>query len=670
MKDERKTKKELIVELSQLRSTLDGAEVSDQTADDAGMYRYLFENMIDGFAYHKMIYDPKGRPDDYIFLEINSAFEKLTTLKRKEVIGKRVTEVIPGIKESGFDWIWTYGRVAKTGEPVRFEQYFEPLDRWYSVLAYSPERDYFVAIFENITEIKQTQEKLLKSEEKYRELVEGTGDLITVVDERGNFTFVNHMAPVFLGSSPEEHIGLSAFDYIHPEEKERTRKWFKKCIEKGIETAEIENRQVNPKTGEVYHMLWRSNFHYDESRKCINVGGIARDITERKKIESQLQHTQKMESLGVLAGGIAHDFNNMLMGILGNAGLSLMKMSPDSPAVNHIRQIEATATQAADLTNQMLAYSGKGKFLVQALDVTELLNEMLHLLKTVVSKNVILKFNLPENIPPIEADASQLGQIVMNLITNASDAVEKKGGIVSVTVGAMECDEEYLAGSYIDDEFSPGRYVYLEVSDTGIGMDDETLDRMFDPFFTTKENGRGLGLAAILGIVRGHEGAIRVHSEPGKGTTFKVLFPISRSGVAPRQSPEQGASITGWRGDGTVLVVDDDETVRTVSAMILEEYGFKVLSAADGKEGLNVYKQQKDNIVLVLLDMTMPRMGGEETFREMRMIGPDVKVVLTSGYNEQDATSHFIGKSLAGFIQKPYRPDELIFKVKEVLDNK
>ncbi|MFV2081205.1 MAG: PAS domain S-box protein, partial [bacterium] len=666
MKDERKTKKELIAELNQLRTTLSRVESPDQTADDTKRYKDLFENMIDGFAYHKMIYDSKGRPDDYIFLEINSAFEELTTLKKEKVIGKRVTEILPGIKESGFDWIWTYGRVAKTGEPVRFEQYFEPLDRWYSVHAYSPERDYFAATFENITEIKQTQEKLRKSEEKYRAVVEGTNDLVTIVDTEGKFTFVNHTAGRIFGMPAQECVGLSAFDFISTEDKERTRKWYERCVNNGIETAEVENRQVNPQTGEIYHMLWRSNFHYDETGKCVHVRSIARDITERKKIQAQLQHAQKLESLGILAGGIAHDFNNMLMGILGNAGLTLMKMSPDSPAVNHVQQIESTAKQAADLTNQMLAYSGKGKFVVQTLDLSELINEMLHLLKTIVSKNVILKFNLPENTPPIEADASQLGQIVLNLITNASDAVGAKSGVVTVTVGAMECDEEYLAGSYLDEEFPSGRYSFIEVSDTGNGMDDELMDRMFDPFFTTKETGRGLGLAAILGIVRGHKGAIRVYSEPGRGSTFKVLFPISRSGVAPRQSPEQVSSITGWKGDGTVLVVDDDETVRTVSGMILEEYGFKILSAADGKEGLEVYMQQKDDIVLVLLDMTMPRMGGEEAFREMRRVNPDVKVILTSGYNEQDATSAFFGKGLAGFIQKPYRPDELISKVKEV----
>lgn len=411
-----------------------------------------------------------------------------------------------------------------------------------------------------------------------------------------------------------------------------------------------------------------------ESRgdKVVRLFGVFKDITrekeeeeEKRRMQEQIQHAQKLESLGVLAGGIAHDFNNMLLAILGNAELALEDLSPTAPGRENIRDVIATTVRAAELCRQMLAYSGKGKFVVQALDLSELVEEILHLLEVSISKSALLKLRLAKNLPAIEADASQIRQIIMNLVTNASDAIGEKSGVITVTTGLMECDEAYLAETYLDQNLTPGYYVYCEVADTGCGMDEETRSKIFDPFFTTKFTGRGLGMAAVLGILMGHRGAIKVYSEVGRGTNVKVLFPASEKSAEPIQNlPER---LEGWMGSGTILVVDDEKTVRTLAKNILEKVGFDVLLAPDGREAVEIFREHGDHIELVLLDMTMPRLDGKETFAQIRRMRESTRVILSSGYNEQEATSQFAGKGLSGFIQKPYRPIDLIHKIQEVL---
>ncbi|MFO0939339.1 MAG: response regulator [Pirellulales bacterium] len=282
-----------------------------------------------------------------------------------------------------------------------------------------------------------------------------------------------------------------------------------------------------------------------------------------------------------------------------------------------------------------------------------------------ISKKCVLKLHLLPSIPPIEADAVQLRQIIMNLIINASDAIGERSGVIALTTGMMYCDRAYLAETYLDENLPEGVYVFLEIADTGCGMSDETRARIFDPFFTTKASGRGLGLAAVLGIVRGHRGALRIYSEIGKGTTFKVALPATNLPAQLVRSAEQLDST--WRGEGTVLVVDDEEAVRSLVRFMLERMGFTVLTACDGREGVALFGSANAEIKLVIVDMTMPHLDGAETFRELRRIQSDVKAILTSGYNEQSAISQFAGKGLAGFIQKPFRFDELLEIVRRVI---
>ena len=412
----------------------------------------------------------------------------------------------------------------------------------------------------------------------------------------------------------------------------------------------------------------------DADGGIIGVLGTYEDITESKRaeeeqrrLEAQIQHAQKLESLGILAGGIAHDFNNLLTAVLGYADLALTDMAPAGPGRPHVEEIRRAALRARDLTNQMLAYSGKGHFVVERLQLGDVLNEMGTLLESAIPKKTSLRYALAENLPPVEVDVAQIHQVVMNLVTNAAEAIGERGGLITLATGRQLTTEEYLARLGAEEELSPGEYVFLEVSDDGTGMDEETRGRIFDPFFTTKFHGRGLGLAAVQGILRGHGGAITVYSEPGRGSTFKVLLPADAGRTADAQEADDGTTTAGAMS-GTVLVVDDEASVLEVTTKMLGRCGLVTLTARDGIEALEIFRDRRDDISLIILDMTMPRMDGEETFRELRALAPDVRVILTSGYNEQDATNRFVGKGLAGFMQKPFTLGGLRRRLQELME--
>ena len=374
---------------------------------------------------------------------------------------------------------------------------------------------------------------------------------------------------------------------------------------------------------------------------------------ERQKLEQQIQQTQRLESLGVLAGGIAHDFNNILTPVLGQAQLALMDLPPASTARASIEEIEKAARHAAVLCRQMLAYSGSASFTLERVDLVELVEDMVHLLNASIVKKAVLRLDLAAGLPPVSADAGQIRQIIMNLVINASEALGEEAGVIAVRLSAATCDRPYLQSCMLGEELEPGPYVKLEVADTGEGMDGDTLDRIFDPFYTTKFTGRGLGLAAVLGIVRSHRGAIAVESEPGRGTRFCVVLPALGDAPSSPPAPEEAAPVE-WRASGTVLLADDEAPVLAVARSLLERLGCAVVTAADGAEAVEVYRQRGPEIDLVLLDLTMPRLDGAEAYEALRRLDPEVQVALASGYSEEDVAGRFAGKPLAGVVEKPY----------------
>jgi signal transduction histidine kinase/CheY-like chemotaxis protein len=382
----------------------------------------------------------------------------------------------------------------------------------------------------------------------------------------------------------------------------------------------------------------------------------------RRAIEAKVLDVQKLESLGVLAGGIAHDFNNLLVAILGNASLALLDLPVDSPARQSIADIEIASQRAGELARQMLTYSGRSRFQIEPIELAELVRELMTLLQVSIGKSVVMKLDLPDRPIIVDGDAAQIRQVVMNLVINAADAIGDRSGVVTIRVGHLHADAAYLAEVHPEAGLEPGNYAALEVSDTGVGMDAATQARIFDPFFTTKFAGRGLGLAAVRGIVRGHGGALRVYSELGRGSTFRVVLPLSSSSPAPVPD-DDGA----WSGTGRVLVVDDDVMVRTVARRLLQSFGLTVVEAATGREAIDRFARERDAIDAILLDLTMPEIGGAEVFREVHAIRPDVPVVLMSGYHEDEAGAAFDGDGLAGFVQKPFTPADLAKRMRVAL---
>lgn len=510
---------------------------------------------------------------------------------------------------------------------------------------------------------------LRESEERFRAIFDSARDCVFIKDRYLRYRQVNPAMEQLFGLPASELIGMSDEDLFG--------------TEAGIHIRESDSRVLNGETSDEEHtkpvMGVERTFHaikvpmHDASGEIVGICGISRDITNQKnakkkrlELELQIQHAQKLESLGVLAGGIAHDFNNIIMAILGNANLVLMDLSTANPAYSNLKAIETAAKRATDLAKQMLAYSGKGKFLIEKISLNEAIDEMINILEISISKKAVIKYHLADNLPLIKADSTQIRQIVMNLVTNASDAINRTSGVISITTGVMDCDSDYLASTYIDESLVDGQYVYIEVTDTGCGMNKETMERLFDPFYTTKFTGRGLGLAAVLGIIRGHNGTIKVYSELGRGTSIKVLFPICDNTNEVADQAGNGI-VEHWSGSGTILLVDDEVSILSIGKQMLERMGFDVITASDGRRAVELFRDNSDSIVLVILDLTMPHLDGEETFRELRRLRSDIRVMMCSGYNEQDVTQRFAGKSLAGFLQKPYIFNDLEAGVKKIL---
>ncbi len=503
-------------------------------------------------------------------------------------------------------------------------------------------------------------EAMRQSQARYQTIFNATREAILIHDgETGAVLDVNQAMLEMYGCSREEALRGQVDDFsagVPPYSQAEALGWIKKARTEGPQIFEWRAKRKN---GELFWV--EISLSFTTINGAPRVIAVVRDMDERRRLEEHMRQVQKLESLGVLAGGIAHDFNNLLMAVLGNADLALAEMSPMSPGRENIEAIEKVARRAADLCRQTLAYSGKGRFVIEAIDLNDLVREMTHMLEVSISKKALMKLNLADNLPLLEGDPSQIRQVVMNLVINASEAIGDRSGIISITTGAMSCDRAYLADTFRDCDLDPGIYVFIEVADTGCGMDSETKARIFDPFFTTKFTGRGLGMAAVMGIIRGHNGGIRVYSEEGRGTTMKLLFPASR--VLPEEEKtgtDLAVDVSAAAGQGRlVLMVDDEPTVLAVGSKMLEKLGYQVITAVDGIEGLKLFAERCEEIFCVLMDLTMPRMDGEEAFREMRRIKKDVHVILSSGYNEQEVSQKFVGKGLAGFIQKPFQLKDL-----------
>jgi PAS domain S-box-containing protein len=527
---------------------------------------------------------------------------------------------------------------------------------------------WMVGTVQDITERQQGEEALRRSEERLRTVIQDMPALMAAFDRQGQIIAWNRECERVTGYPAEELVNnpkaaqllyLDASyrqqiitDWCRPSQDYRDREW-----------------DLTAKHGSTRTVSW-SNLSATFPVPGWASWAVGIDVTERRRAQAEseemqrkLLQAQKLESLGVLAGGIAHDFNNLLAAILGNAGLALMKLGTASPAKRSIEQVISASERAADLTRKLLAYAGRGSLEIRAIDLSRHIRELAYLLTTAISKKVMLRLDLAEGLPAVEADPVQIQQIVMNLVMNGAEACGDNPGTVLVTTRLIKIDQDYAKHLVTGEELAPGPYVVLEVRDKGCGMDEQTKTRIFEPFFTTKFTGRGLGLSAVLGIVRSHRGGLEVTSTPGHGTSFKVFLPACGT---PAESRRREPAVD-LNGKGLILVVDDEPLVLEFARSTLEEYGYQVITAENGRRGFEIFRKRAADIDLVLLDMTMPEMSGEETIRAIRAVRSDVVVLLSSGYSEVEATGQFADKGLAGFIQKPYSPQTLAAKIKGAL---
>lgn len=522
----------------------------------------------------------------------------------------------------------------------------------------SPDRGPLILMaLEDVTERKRA------AEARYRRLFETARDGIIIVDAiTGEILDINPFTEDLLRRPRKELVGRNLLEIESLRDAPDLYDALEQIRQRGV--LRFDQFHVSTKDGREIELEVIATVYTEGKRQAIQLN--MRDVSERRKFERELQETQKLEGLGLLAGGIAHDFNNLLTGILGNASLALSETSSDQPLRFRLREIVEAAERSAFLTRQMLAYAGKGQFVTADIDLGELVLEISGLVRTSIPKPVDLKFDLAPNLPPIEADPAQLQQVVMNLVINGAEAIgENKGGTVTVRTSLRELNPSEADALFKSEPAASGTYVQLEVIDTGAGMDETTRARIFDPFFTTKFMGRGLGLAAVQGIVRRHRGAIFVHSTPGRGTTFRILLPVSGREATRADKREEG--VASLPAGSVVLVIDDEQVVRKLAQGVLSRRGMRVLTADNGQSGVEMFREHNSIVSAVVLDLKMPVMGGEETLPLLRQINPDVPVILSSGFDEREATLRFSKCKPAGFLQKPYTSQRLISAVAAVL---
>lgn len=501
---------------------------------------------------------------------------------------------------------------------------------------------------------------LQESETWFRAIVAAATDGIITIDGQQRICFVNPAVAVLFGYPAGELIGKN-LDYLLPERfQTRHTRYVQHYGETGVTMRSMQQQAL------VYgRHASGQEFPLEVAISQINLNGqkyftaILRDATERKRAEAALQRTQKLESLGIFASGIAHDLNNLLVALMAESEVALLKLLPDQPARKNIQHIIQIAERGASLTQQLLAYSGEGQNQIVSFDFNKLVTENRDFLEAMLPKNIALKMNLAADLPFIEADAGQIQQVVMNLIINAAEAYQGRDGPVVIETQIVVIEPPGV-WEEANQQVHPGKYIRLRVKDRGQGMAAATAARIFDPFFTTKVSGRGLGLAAVQGIIRNHRGAMHVTSQVGQGTTFHVLLPVSET----RLPDEKAAAPKPPARTGQILFIDDEEIVRCALAEILELNGYTVLQAEDGGVGLTLFQQHDDKINLILLDMTMPIMAGDEVLQAIRYTHPDMPVLLLSGYEE---TEDIKQAAATRFLKKPFKVERLLTQVNELL---
>jgi PAS domain S-box-containing protein len=622
----------------------------------------VLQSVMNGARNSHLVYLDRN----FDFVRVNETYAKTCGYAPDAMVGKNHFALYPDAENEAI-----FTRVRDTGIPA--ESHDKPF-----VFPDQPERgvtywdwtlnpvrdaagnvDGLVFSLVETTDRVRAEQALRESEERYRALVDLAPEAV-VVHQKGRYVYANSAGlRLFGAASPEELIGQRVLELIHPMDRDLVAARIQEVAEGGSVPAR-ELRLLRLDGQVILTESAAAPIEYG-GRPAVQV--ILRDVTERRKLEERLAHAQKMEAIGLLAGGVAHDFNNLLVGVIGNASLAQEMLPPNSGALPLLERIVRTGEQAAYLTRQLLAYAGKGQIVMEPVDLSQLVREAADLIRSSIPNKITLHLDLADELPAVRADHGQINQIFMNLAINASEAIGSGPGMISIRTMIRDLDQGSLTG-LAGAELRPGMHVCLEVADNGSGMDEETRAKVFDPFFTTKFLGRGLGLAAVAGIVRSHGGGIRVQSEPGRGSLFTVLLPVAEGEVAVAGAEPVAQQ---QRGEGTILLIDDEEIVLETAKSALERRGYEVLVAASGPAALRLFQREAARVTLVVLDLSMPGMGGDEVLPALRQIRPDVRVVVSSGYSQDQAMKYFQGQSGVGFIQKPHTAVQLAAEVKRAI---
>ncbi len=563
-------------------------------------------------------------------------------------------------------------RIAKAlsdQRPTPFEEQVGPA--FFSlVITPVPAHGYVNIYGMDVTGLHKTRDLLKKSEAKYRDLVEGTDDLILSIDPNGQMRFANRKVESYTGISQENASGQSFFSFVHPEDRAAVKRWFYDCSQKQISSASCENRLVNDRTGEVRHMLWTCKFNYAGKGVLKSVNCVARDVTDRKRLEEEkqaaeesLRQASKMEAVGNIAGGIAHDFNNIMGIIIGNVELAMEELPEWNRAKRNLEEIKIAGLRASEVVKQLLSFSRKSDQHKKIIHLQPIVEESVSLLRASIPTSIELRVDMQEQAGPIEADPIQIHQILINLCTNAAHAMDENGGVLGIGLRERVLDAD-AAEQFIN--IAPGRYVELVISDTGQGIDSAILSKIFDPYFTTKKVGRGtgMGLAVVHGIVKSTGGGIRVDSRPGEGSTFYLVFPRARSGAVVSEPQEEPLAPMG---SGRILLVDDESALLHLGQKQLKNLGYEVDIRNDPMDALAAVSESPQDFDLMITDMTMPGMTGDVLVEKVLEIRPDLPVILCTGYSSKIDRKRSRDIGVSGYIEKPFNRNQLARAVEKAL---
>ena len=633
---------------------------------------YESNEILSLFMHHSPLYTyiKEVTPTESRVLKASENFLEMLGIPGSKMVGKTMEELFPSemaAKITKDDWaVISGGGVFKVDEDYNGRSYTtvkSPL--------ITDEKTLLAGFTIDITERKQAEDKMKESEEQLKVIFETSVAGIILVSPTGTIKFANRSMAKMFGMELPELIGTPYTAHLHDSEKQIGNELMSQLMKGHIQSVLLDRRYTRKDGTDFWgNLSGRRLENADGSLR--GLVGVITDLTERKQVEEeklaleqQFQQTQKLESLGVLSGGIAHDFNNILAIIIGYCGLTKLNFGT---AEKNLPIIEEAAERAAGLCRQMLAYAGKAHLTKTNINMVKKVEDIVGMLKETLPQNTVIKTDLSVEIPLIEGDAVQLRQVVMNLIINASEAIGTEQGEVDVSLARITIIAGKAYEDYYGKPIPTGEYVCLEVTDNGCGMDDATKWRIFEPFYTTKFTGRGLGMSAVLGIIKSHAGALQLFSQLGKGTTFKVFLPLPTKDATEEENLVQPAPVAPWQGSGTILLTEDEDQVRDIAKNFLELFGFNVLEAVNGKDALELYQKNAAEITLVFTDMGMPVMDGYELFSELKKLNPELPIIVSSGYGDAEVSARIGSDNIAGIISKPYNPNQLREVLKKVVE--